>query len=109
MAKINIDIEQMLKDAFKEAFDAGEFINDLSHDISNNDPEWWASRVIEPLRDTLNKAISENKDFLKEIIWEFMDREFYDKVDRLIKVAIDERVEELTRGLRIRVENDDAG
>ena len=104
MTDINIDFEKLIKESFKEAFDTGDFINDLSHDISDNNPEWWASRVVEPLRDTLNKAISENKDFLKEIIWEFMDREFYDKVDRLIKVAIDERVEELTRGLRIRVE-----
>lgn len=106
MTNLNIDIEQILKDAFMNAFDAGDFINDLSHDINQNDPEWWASQVVKPLRDTLNKAISENKDFLKEIIWEFMDREFYDKVDRLIKVAIDERVKELSRGLRIKVEKD---
>ena len=105
MANFNIDIEQIFKDAFKESFDAGDFINDLSHDIYENNPEWWSTRVVEPLRDTLNKAILENKDFLKECIWQFMDQEFYDKIDMFIRQAIDEKIDSLTHNLIIKVEN----
>lgn len=97
MSKIDLDIEKLVKEAIVEKFDEDTFIEQLSMDIHESNPEWWAEKIVEPLRDTLNKAILENKDFIKSVIWEYMDREFYDevkeKLDSIIYEYVDAKVE----------------
>lgn len=92
MSKFDLDIKQLVKDAIVEKFDEDIFIEQLSLDICQSNPEWWAEKIVNPLRDTLNKAILEDKDFIKAIIWEYMDREFYGEVKDKLKHIIYEYV-----------------
>lgn len=97
MSKLDLDIEKLVKEAIVEKFDEDIFIEQLSMDINKSNPEWWAEKVVESLRDTLNKAILENKDFIKEVIWEYMDREFYgevkERLDSIIYEYVGDKVE----------------
>lgn len=104
MTNFNIDIERIIKDAFMENFNDGAFIDDLSDDICRDNPEWWAEKIVKPLKNTLDKAILENKDFIKEIIWEYMDTEFYEKIEDYIKNCIYEKVKDLTQNIKIKAE-----
>lgn len=92
MSKFDLDIEKLVKEAIVEKFDEDIFIEQLSMDISQSNPEWWAEKIVKPLRGTLNKAILEDKDFIKAIIWEYMDREFYGEVKDKLKCIIYEYV-----------------
>lgn len=89
---MDIDIEKIVKEAIVESFDGDNFIERLSLDINESNPEWWAEKIVAPLRDTLNKAILENKDFIKSVIWEYMDREFYGEVKDKLECIIYEYV-----------------
>lgn len=99
MSKFDLDIEKLVKEAVVEKFDEDTFIEQLSMDINESNPEWWAEKIVEPLRDTLNKVILENKDFIKEVIWEYMDREFYgevkEKLDSIIYQYVGDKVEKV--------------
>lgn len=88
MSKFDLDIEKLVKEAIVEKFDEDTFIEQLSMDINESNPEWWAEKIVESLRDTLNKAILENKDFIKSVIWEYMDREFYGEVKGKLECII---------------------
>lgn len=109
MTKLNIDIETIIKDAFMKNLDTTDWINELSEDIRRDNPEWWAEMVVKPLRETLAKAISENKDLLKEIIENYLyqEAEIDTKVDDYIREAVDRRVASLTRRLNITLEDED--
>ena len=92
MSKLDLDVEKLVKEAIVEKFNEDIFIEQLSVDISQSNPEWWAEIIVKPLRDTLNKAILEDKDFIKSVIWEYMDREFYGEVKDKLKHIIYEYV-----------------
>lgn len=85
MSKLDLDIKQLVKEAIVEKFDEDIFIEQLSMDINESNPEWWAEKIVEPLRDTLNKSILENKEFIKTVIWEYMDREFYGELKEKLR------------------------
>lgn len=109
MTKLNVDIEDIIKDAFMKNLDTTDWINELSEDIRRDNPEWWAEMVVKPLRETLAKAISENKDLLKEIIENYLyqEAEIDIKVDDYIREAVDRRVASLTHSLRLTLEDED--
>lgn len=108
---MDIDIEKIVKEAIIESFDGDNFIERLSLDINESNPEWWAEKIVYPLRKVLEKSIIENKDFVKEIIWEYMDREFYehftDKINSAIWEYAKQKVDEAMPKLKIAVEKDD--
>lgn len=107
MTKLNIDIEKIIKEAFMQNFDTTAFINKLSEDICEDNPHWWVEQIVEPMRETLNKAILENEKLLKECIFEYLDEEFDIRTEEYIRDAAERRIESLTRGLRIRLEKGD--
>lgn len=107
MTKLNIDIENIIKEAFMQNFDTSAFINELSEDICEGNPDWWAEQIVKPMRETLNKAILENEKLLKECIFEYLDDEFDVRMEEYIRDAAERRIESLTQGLRIRLEKGD--
>ena len=64
---MDIDIEKILKQAIIESFDEDRFIERLSMDIQESNPNWWVEKIVKPLRETLEKTILNNKDFIKEV------------------------------------------
>ena len=107
MTDINIDFEKIIKEAFMQNFDTSAFINKLSEDICEDNPHWWVEQIVEPMRETLNKAILENEKLLKECIFEYLDEEFDIRTEEYIRDSVERRIESLTRGLRITLEKGD--
>lgn len=97
MTNFNIDLEKIAKQTFIESFDINKFIEQLAHDVQFENPEWWARKIVTPLKDTLSKAILENKEFLKEIIMEFISQEFGEKIEDEITEKINECVEKVIK------------
>lgn len=92
MSKIDLDLEKLVKEAIVEKFDEDTFIEQLSMDINESNPEWWAEKIVKPLKDTLDKSLLENEDFIKSVVWEYMDREFYDELKNKLQYIIREYV-----------------
>ena len=99
MSKIDLDLETLVKEAITDNFDEDTFIERLSMDIQDSNPEWWAEKIVKPLKDTLDKSLLENKDFIKSVVWEYMDREFYgelkDKLQYIIREYVGTKVKDL--------------
>ena len=68
MTNINIDLEKLIKEAFIEDFDYDHFVDAISTDICQSNPEWWQEKVVTPIKDVLIKTIKKNDTFIKEII-----------------------------------------
>lgn len=73
MTQINIDLEEILKQAFIEHFDYDHLADALSTDICQSNPDWWRDEIIECLKDVLIKTIKKNDDFVKQIIRDVVD------------------------------------
>ena len=73
MTNINLDLEKLIKEAFIEDFDYDHFVDAISTDIWQSNPDWWRDKVVEPLKDVLIKAIKENDDFVREMIRDLVD------------------------------------
>lgn len=109
MTKFNLDLEKIIKEAIKDAFDEDVFLEKLAIDIEKTEPSWWAEKIIKPLRSSLEESILKNETFIKSVIWEYMDREFYDhlkgKFNILLREYVDEKVNKAMPKLKITVEN----
>lgn len=73
MTNINIDLEKLIKEAFIEDFDYDHFVDAISTDICQCNPEWWREKIVTPLKDVLIKVIKENDNFVKEIIRDIVE------------------------------------
>lgn len=45
MTNINIDLEKLIKEAFIEDFNYDYFVDAISTDICQSNPEWWQEKV----------------------------------------------------------------
>ena len=107
MTKIDLDIENIIKEAIIENFDMDAFVNSLSEDIHNSNPDWWVRQVVNPLRETLEKAILENKDIIKYVIEDILDREYpYEKIEKILEEKAEERISALLPKVKIKMEVD---
>ncbi|MBO7712284.1 MAG: hypothetical protein J6S85_02200 [Methanobrevibacter sp.] len=104
---MDIDIEKILKQAIIESFDEDRFIERLSMDIQESNPNWWVEKIVKPLRETLEKTILNNKDFIKEIICEILDREYpYDKIEQILEDEARNKLEYIMPRVRVEIDND---
>lgn len=110
MSSFDIDLEKLVKEAVVEGFDEDVFIERLSMDINESNPDWWAAKIVEPLREVLKKAILNNKDFIKSVVWEYMDREFYDELKsqlrRILYEQAEAKLKEIMPEIKIEVKNE---
>ena len=104
MTKLELDVEKIIEKAVVENFDNSAWVDSLSEDICRNNPQFWAEQIVKPLRDVLSKSLLENKEFLKECIFEYMDQEFDCRMEEYIQEAAERKVESLTQGWRVTLE-----
>ena len=93
MTQINIDLEEILKQAFIEHFDYDRLVDALSTDICQSNPDWWRDEIIDCLKDVLIKTIKENDDFVKQVIRELVDENMSeDFIQDVIENEVRDRV-----------------
>lgn len=102
---MKIDIEKLIKDSFIENFNYDDFLDSLSEDIHSSNPDWWAKVVVEPLKETLQTAILNNKDLIQNVIENVIDYDFaYDKLQALMEEKLKERIDNLMPKIKIKLE-----
>lgn len=102
------DIKDLIKEAILEKFDEDIFIEQLSMDIQQSNPDWWIEKIVNPLKDILLNAILNNKDFLKEVIDNLFDREAsYDRLMRILEDKAEQRMRELMPHVSVKIEGRD--
>ena len=107
MSKSDLDIENIIKEAIIENFDMDAFVNSLSENIHNSNVDWWVRQVVNPIRETLEKAILENKDIIKYVIEYILDREYpYKKIEKILEKKAEERISALLPKVKIKMEVD---
>lgn len=105
---VNININELVKEAIIEKFDEDIFIEQLSMDIHQSNPDWWIEHIVNPLKDILLDAILNNKDFLKEVIDNLFDREAsYDRLMRILEDKAEQRMRELMPNVSVKIEGRD--
>lgn len=103
---VNIDINELVKEAIIEKFDEDIFIEQLSMDIHQSNPDWWIEKIVNPIKDILLNAILNNKDFLKEVIDNLFDREAsYDRLMRILEDKAEQRMRELMPRVSVKIED----
>lgn len=105
---VNIDVNELVKEAIIEKFDEDIFIEQLSMNIHQSNPDWWIEHIVNPLKDILLDTILNNKDFLKEVIDNLFDREAsYDRLMRILEDKAEQRMRELMPHVSVKIEGRD--
>lgn len=84
MTEITITKDDILQ-KYLEEVDTGSIINDITYDISTNDPEWWAEHICKPLLPDIRKIIQDKSSELLRSIVEEVINDSYRTIEQQIK------------------------
>ena len=109
MTKLELDINEILD--FDSLSDS--IIENLSKDIRQSNPEWWAEKVCKSMQEDLNKLL-EDRELIQNSITQLLDNYvganyILDKIDRAIseqvKAAIRDKLQDFDVTITRRLTN----
>lgn len=70
---MEIDIDNIVKEAIKEQFDMENFVDSIAKDIETN-PEWWADNIVTPIKKEILRQLK-NQPFMEAVMTSLLEQE----------------------------------